>query len=446
MKMRLFQLAPLATILLSTIAVGLRQVDKAPESSLVAAVQRDMAAGKASAQDEFWKLVEQKKAPIIEKIPGNDKQVLATFVWKDNGDTKNVIVNARVNGIDPASDSRSHMRRLPGTNIWYLSHRLPIDAEILYQFFVNPPESNAGQSGPALQLSARPDPFNPIQYPDKSDPLFDPSQPWRTGSIAQMPGVPENPWLTRKSGVVTGSMQEHAFKSAFLKMANPRKVWVYTPPGEQLQKPNVLILFDGGTTYQNRIPTTVILDNLYAAHKIGQTVAIFVDNGGVARASDMNFNDAFVKFLTDELLPWVQQEYKFVADPSRTAVGGDSLCGLIGAYAALRRPDVFGKVLSQSGAFQFSNKNDADNDEPEWLARQFAQRPKSNVFFCLEVGRMEDRPEGNGGTTLLASNRHLRDVLMAKGYGVHYFEVYGDHDPVHWRRALPAALMVILGN
>ena len=59
---------------------------------------------------------------------------------------------------------------------------------------------------------------------------------------------------------------------------------------------------------------------------------------------------------------------------------------------------------------------------------------------------MEDRPEGNGGTTLLASNRHLRDVLMAKDYGIHYFEVYGDHDPVHWRRALPAALMVILGN
>ena len=30
---------------------------------------------------------------------------------------------------------------------------------------------------------------------------------------------------------------------------------------------------------------------------------------------DMTFNDAFVKFLTDELLPWVQQEYTFQGRP-----------------------------------------------------------------------------------------------------------------------------------
>jgi enterochelin esterase family protein len=124
---------------------------------------------------------------------------------------------------------------------------------------------------------------------------------------------------------------------------------------------------------------------------------------------------------------------------------GDSLGGLISAYAALRRPDVFGKVLSQSGSFQFKNQNDADR-RPEWLIRQFATLPKSNVFFHLDVGQMEDRPEGNDGTTLLASNRHLRDVLKARGYGVHYVEVYSDHDPVHWRRTLPDALIATLGR
>jgi len=206
---------------------------------------------------------------------------------------------------------------------------------------------------------------------------------------------------------------------------------------------NLLILFDGGV-YTNRIPTPRILDNLYADHKIGPTVAVFVDNGGgAARSVDLYFSDAFVKFLTDDLLPWVERQYKFKADPLRTVLGGDSLGGLAAAYAALRRPDVFGKVLSQSGAFQVEKKG-ADSDEPEWLARQFAQAEKSNVFFCLDVGQMEDRR--GGGTTLLAANRHLRDILMAKGYRTHYFEVYGDHDPVHWRRTLPEALMATLGN
>jgi enterochelin esterase family protein len=45
----------------------------------------------------------------------------------------------------------------------------------------------------------------------------------------------------------------------------------------------------------------------------------------------------------------------------------------------------------------------------------------------------------------LAANRHLRDVLIAKGYAVRYEEVYCDHDRVRWRRALPDALIATLG-
>jgi enterochelin esterase family protein len=67
------------------------------------------------------------------------------------------------------------------------------------------------------------------------------------------------------------------------------------------------------------------------------------------------------------------------------------------------------------------------------------------VSFYLEVGRVKDRLEGNDGTSLLAANRHLRDVLIAKGYAVRYEEVYCDHDPVRWRRALPDALIATLG-
>jgi enterochelin esterase family protein len=133
-----------------------------------------------------------------------------------------------------------------------------------------------------------------------------------------------------------------------------------------------------------------------------------------------------VKFLADELVPWVQREYQFKAEPSRTVLGGDSLCGLIGGYAALRRPDVFGKVLAQSGAFQIRNSHDASDQEPEWLTRQFSTAAKNQISFYLDVGTMENRPEGNDGTSLLGSNRHLRDV------------------PVHWRRLLPDALTFLL--
>lgn len=424
--------------------VGSAQQGKAaPSSQRIAAVERGVAEGDKSAAAGFWAALERTGDPFIETIPGNDEQVLATFVWKDPGDTKSVVLDARINSMDPARDPRARMRRVQGSDIWYLSHVFPADGEVLYQFVVNAPDSTVDR--PVLwQRYARPDPLNGLPYPERSDPLYDVAQPWRNGSIARMPAVADNRWLAKRAVVAAGAITRHAISSATLTLANPRTVWVYTTPGPVPKNANLLVLLDGNSTYQHRIPTTTMLDNLYADHRIGPTVAVFVDNGGTARALDMNFSDAFVRFLSDELVPWVEREYAFTASADRTVLGGDSLCGLIGAYAALQRPDIFGQVLAQSGAFQFSNSHDTTDHEPEWIVRSIVRRPARHVSFYLEVGRVEDRPEGNEGTSLLAANRHLRDVLIAKGYAVRYTEVYGDHDPVHWRRTLPEALIATL--
>jgi enterochelin esterase family protein len=418
---------------------------QAQQSPSIAAVTRSVVAGDARAVDNFWSTIARNSSPVLEPIPGDDAHVRATFLWRDPGDTKVVVVDARFFGSDPATEPRNRMQRVPGTNIWYLTVPLPMDAEVMYQLWINPPDSGAGAPGRAFQSYAVPDPLNAYTYPDKDDPLYDSSQPWRIASVARMRSVPENPWLVRKAGIARGTFTQHSIQSTHLTAANPRTVWVYTTPGTVPQRPNVLILFDGNTTYQSRIPTAAILDNLFAAHRIGPTVAILVDNGAQARQVDLNFSDPFLSFLTEELLPWAQRQYHFTATAARTALGGDSLCGLFGAYAALRRPDVFGQVLGQSAAFQFNNSHSAvDGQAPEWIVRQFQESPKVAVKFYLEVGLLEDRTPAGSDVSLLSSNRRLRDVLIAKGYAVEYREVYADHDPVHWRRTLPDALMTLL--
>lgn len=416
----------------------------AQQSPSIIAVTRSVAAGDAGAVDHFWSTVVRNTSPAIEPIPGDNKHVLATFLWKDPGDTKAIVVSARFFSADPAAEPRNRMQRVAGTNIWYLTVQLPADAEVLYQLWVNPPDADAGVRGNSIQNYARPDPLNARTYPEKDDALYDASQPWRIGSIAHMPGVFDNPWIIRNGGIAHGTLAQHSIQSTHLTLANPRTVWVYTTPGTLPQHPNVLILFDGNTTYQSRVPTVTILDNLFAAGKIGPTIAIFVDNGGQARGVDLNFSDPFLAFLTSDLLPWAQRTYHFTADAARTALGGDSLCGLFGAYAALRQPGVFGEVLGQSAALQFNNSHALNGSEaPEWIVRQFEQSPKLAVRFYLEVGLMEDRTSPGSEVTLLSSNRRLRDALMAKGYAVQYREVYADHDPLHWRRMLPDALMAL---
>jgi enterochelin esterase-like enzyme len=406
-----------------------------PVPTLIATLQRDVAAGKSGAVSQFWKIVAERHTPIVENLPGDDQHVLATFLWRDSDRSVNdIVLQARANGVDPHRDPRSHLRLLPGTDVWYASFRLPLDAEFIYQLAVNPPAEVAANPSPALLRAAlHTDPLNPIRYPEAEGNAAPPSLS-QSVSIARMPGTPANPWIARKAGVAAGAVHEHVFKSVAV---GERTVWVYTPPVKELRDPHLLILLDG-EVYTNRIPTPTILDNLLDAKKIGTTVAVFIDNGGPeARAADYYFSERYVTFLADELLPWVQETYHFKAARSRTVLGGSSLGGSTAAFAALRRPEVFGKVLSQSGSFLMNNRN-ADGGKGDWIVRQFTIAPKSDVSFCLEAGQMEE------GTGLLDSNRHLRDVLLANGYRVHYFEVFGAHEPVHWRRTLPEELITTL--
>ena len=60
---------------------------------------------------------------------------------------------------------------------------------------------------------------------------------------------------------------------------------------------------------------------------------------------------------------------------------------------------MIGNVLSQSGSVQFNNRGDLNPNAAEWLVGQFASAAKSNVFFHLDVGLMEDPTEGKTGTT-----------------------------------------------
>jgi hypothetical protein len=146
----------------------------AQQSPGLAAVTRGVAGGDAHAIDNFWSTIAKNSSPLLEPIPGDDTHVLATYLWKDPGDTKAVVVDARFFGADAGTEPRNRMQRVPRTNIWYLTVPLPMDAEVMYQLWVNPPDSGAGAPGSAIQSYAMPDPLNSYTYPDKDDPLYDP--------------------------------------------------------------------------------------------------------------------------------------------------------------------------------------------------------------------------------------------------------------------------------
>ncbi len=156
--------------------------------------------------------------------------------------------------------------------------------------------------------------------------------------------------------------------------------------------------------------------------------------------------------MTQELPPWARQSYHLTTDPARTVVAGASLGGLAAALAALRHPEVFGNVLSQSGSFYWGPETGPfywgpnDGVEFEWLTRQFVTSPRLPLRFYLEVGLLERDPRGVNGPSMVLANRHFRDVLQAKGYAVHYAEFNGGHECLCWQGTLDDGLLFLMGN
>jgi enterochelin esterase family protein len=112
-------------------------------------------------------------------------------------------------------------------------------------------------------------------------------------------------------------------------------------------------MFDGEDLSDDQSPLTT-LNNLIAASKIPPTVVVFVDNIRRRRLVDLVTNPEFTDFLATELVPWIRKHYNVSKEASRVVVGGYSAGGLAATYAGFRRSDVFGNVLSESGAFWWS--------------------------------------------------------------------------------------------
>jgi enterochelin esterase-like enzyme len=268
-----------------------------------------------------------------------------------------------------------------------------------------------------------------------------------------MPGAPPQPWVAQRKGVPTGKVEKYQFKSALLK--NEREVAVYTPAGYlSAAKPyGLIVLFDEKPYIDDKtIPTPTILDNLIAENRIPPMIAVLIDNPpGDTRSRELPCNPTFADFLNFELVPWMRRLFNVTTDPQQTVVGGSSYGGLAAAYAGLRHPETFGNVLSQSGAYSWTpprsdNPNDFDpNAEPNWLATQFIMSPRLPLRFYMDAGSDEIDPAGHG-SMILEPSRDMRDVLLAKGYEVHYQEFVGGHDYLSWRGTLADGLIVLMGS
>jgi enterochelin esterase family protein len=235
-----------------------------------------------------------------------------------------------------------------------------------------------------------------------------------------------------------GRVSEHVLYDSIFGRA--RHVWVYTPPGYDARRPTpypVIVAFDG-REYLDTMPLPQVLDSLLASGRAPAFVALLVDDSSSSvRLAELANQERFTGVVSDQLLSWLRRGFNVTRDPHRTILTGSSAGGLAAAFIAFQRPELFGNVLAQSGAFW---RGAAGRNGPpyEWLASQYAGAPKKDITFVLDVGAEEDhRTLGGGGPNFLDASRRFRDVLRRKGYPVTYTELPGGvHAPITWRPRL----------
>lgn len=321
----------------------------------------------------------------------------AVFIWQ--GETAPHLIGDFDHwGGKPRRFKRISPRLLPDSTqpFWYAALTFPRDAYIEYAF-----------RDPASQKNF-PDPLNRKTVSNGMG---------GRNNFFYMPETMPAPYSFRRAEVTPGSLTSHRVEAQWLREDSEREIYFYRPP---LKQPVPLLVVYDGQDYLQRAKLTVIVDNLIAEGRIQPLAMAFLPNGGRWRTVEYACSDGTLLWLEQTVLPLAREKLNLLdvkKQPGAFGVLGASLGGTMAMFTGLRLPQVFGKVLCQSGAFNVEGRDFAAVD----LIRHGQAR---GLKVWMDVGRLD---------VLLEDNRTLYTLLQEKGYNVTYREFTAGHNYTAWR-------------
>lgn len=122
--------------------------------------------------------------------------------------------------------------------------------------------------------------------------------------------------------------------------------------------------------------------------------------------------DAYVAWLTDTVMPFVEERYPVSLQPADTGVLGSSLGGLVSLYIGLRRADRFGYAGSMSGTIDWGSLG-ADNSTIDLL---YTEQPPTGLQIYLDSGGEPGAGCPDGGSDNYCGNVRMADALRGLGW------------------------------
>ena len=159
-----------------------------------------------------------------------------------------------------------------------------------------------------------------------------------------------------------------------------------------------------------------------------------LEHGPGIPASEPLLGNAYLSFVTDELMPWVNERYRAATGPENTFTVGASMGGLMSVYAVVKRPDLFGAGAALSTHWPLMGDYMVD-----WMAAELPFEGPNRLYF--------DHGTDGADASYGAYQKDVDVLLRTIGvpFTSHVFEGH-DHSVAAWRRRMHLPLQYLLGT
>lgn len=236
-------------------------------------------------------------------------------------------------------------------------------------------------------------------------------------------------------------------------LGNTRSLRIYLPPSyseNPFKSYPVVYMHDGQNLFQAQTSAFGVewevdetADSLVVSGQMRETIFVGMDNAGASRiweyttTSDPSYGggggEGYLDFIEQEVMPWVNANYRTQSGAEDTIIMGSSLGGLISFCGAWSRPDVFGTAVAMSSSFWWDGASTVTNIETY-------SGPWIDARFYVDIG-------ANEGS--VAQSQDMAAALLDLGYQStvntwFHLDPFGSHNEASWRDRLHLPLSAVL--
>mgnify|MGYP003290303521 CR=1 FL=1 len=213
---------------------------------------------------------------------------------------------------------------------------------------------------------------------------------------------------------VTGNLEIYEdFPSQFVES---RAVRVWTPSDyDPSQKYDVIYMHDGQNLFDASITwnqqewgVDEVISSLIESGEIRPCIVVGIDNSalryaeyypsaicddvpaGVLPEGFRSWGDEYLRFVVEEVKPWVDGKYSTWTDSGHTFIMGSSCGGLISSYAFCRYPEVFGGAACLSTHSSLMNPDTEIDQKP--ASEAYIEYLKENLPADADHGDLQQSP------------------------------------------------------